>query len=111
MAAAFAITTRLLSGVEVHGGFGGYLWIALVYGVVNTIIGTVLRILTFPLTILTLGLSLIVVNAVLLEITAGITNDLTIDRFWWSAIWAVVILGIASFCLQLTFRPLTESED
>ena len=69
MAAAFAITAWLLTGVDISGGFGSYLWIALLFGVINAVIGTFLRIITLPLTILTLGLFSIVVNAVLLSIT------------------------------------------
>ena len=51
-----------------------YLWIAAIFGLVNAIIGTILRILTLPLTIITLGLSAVVVNAVLLNITDGLTD-------------------------------------
>src|SRR6478735_846295 len=96
MAVAFAITAWLLNGMEVSGGFFAYLWIAAIFGLVNAIIGTILRILTLPLTIITLGLSAVVVNALLLNIT----DRLTIDEFWWTAIWAAVILAFVSVCLQ-----------
>jgi putative membrane protein len=99
MAAAFAVTAWLLNGMEVSGGFFSYLWIALVFGVVNAIVGTILRILTFPLIILTLGLFSVIVNALLLELTDAITSDLTIDHFWWTAIWAALILGFVSVIL------------
>ena len=48
-----------------------YLWIALIFGLVNAILGTILRILTFPLTVVTLGLFSIIVDALLLNITDG----------------------------------------
>ena len=99
MAAAFAVTAWLLHGMEVSGGFFSYLWIALVFGVVNAVVGTILRILTFPLIILTLGLFSVIVNALLLELTDAITSDLTIDHFWWTAIWAALILGFVSVIL------------
>ena len=69
LAAAFAVTTWLLSGMDVSGGFWAYIWVSALFGIVNAIIGTVLRILTLPLTLLTLGLFSIVVNALMLEIT------------------------------------------
>ena len=100
MAAAFAITAWLLSGLEISGGFGSYLWIALLFGVINAVIGTFLRIITLPLTILTLGLFSIVVNAVLLNIIDAISSRLTIDSFFWTAIWAALILSFVSVCLQ-----------
>jgi putative membrane protein len=108
MAAAFAITAWLLSGMEVSGGFFSYLWIALLFGVINAIVGTILRILTLPLTILTLGLFSIVVNAILLEITDALSDSLTIDSFFWTAIWAALILALVNVCLQFAFSAVTK---
>jgi putative membrane protein len=108
MAAAFAITAWLLSGMDISGGFGSYLWIALLFGVINAIIGTFLRIITLPLTVLTLGLFSIVVNAILLNITDGISDDLTIDHFFWTAIWAALILSFVSVCLHLVVSVVTK---
>ena len=108
MAAAFAITAWLLTGMDISGGFGSYLWIALLFGVINAIIGTFLRIITLPLTILTLGLFSIVINAVLLNITDAISDDLTIDSFFWTAIWAALILSFVSVCLHLILSVATK---
>ena len=104
LAAAFAVTTWILSGVEVSGGFWGYVWVSALFGIVNVIIGTVLHILTLPLTLITLGLFAILVNAFLLQITDAITDHLTIDEFWWDAIWAAIILAIVSVILELIVR-------
>jgi putative membrane protein len=101
VAAAFAITTWLLSGMSVSGGFFAYLWIALIFGLVNAILGTILRILTFPLTVVTLGLFSIVVDALLLNITDRLTSHLTIDYFFWTTIWAAIILSIVTVILDL----------
>jgi putative membrane protein len=111
MAVAFAITAWLLSGMDISGGFGSYLWIALLFGVINAIIGTFLRIITFPLTVLTLGLFSIIVNAILLNITDGISDDLTIDHFWWTAIWAALILSFVSVCLNLVATVATKPKN
>jgi putative membrane protein len=100
LAGAFAVTAWLLDGMDVTGGFWGYLWIAALFGIVNTVIGTIVRILTLPLTLLTLGLFLIVVNALMLELTDAISDHLTIDEFWWTAIWAAILLSIASVVLE-----------
>ena len=101
VAAAFAITTWLLSGMSVSGGFFEYLWIALIFGLVNAILGTILRILTFPLTVVTLGLFSIIVDALLLNITDRLTSHLTIDYFFWTTIWAAIILSIVTVILDL----------
>jgi len=85
LAAAFAITSWILTGMDITGGFWAYVWVSALFGVINAIIGTILRIVTFPLTVLTLGL----------------TSHLTIDEFWWTAIWAAVIMAIVSVVLDL----------
>jgi len=101
VAVAFAITSWLLSGMSVSGGVLGYLWVSLLFGLVNVVAGTILRLLTLPLTVLTLGLSLFLVNAVVLEITDWLTKDLTIDDFFWTAIFAAVIMSVVSLALDL----------
>jgi putative membrane protein len=106
VAVAFAITTWLLSGMSVSGGFFAYLWIALIFGLVNAILGTILRILTFPLTVVTLGLFSIIVDALLLNITDRLTSHLTIDYFFWTTIWAAIILAIATVILDLIVGSL-----
>ena len=98
---AFAVTAWLLSGMDISGGFWGYVWVSALFGIVNAIIGTLLRIITLPLTLLTLGLFSILVNAFLLQITDAITSNLTIDEFWWTAIWAAIIMAIVSVILDI----------
>ena len=101
LAAAFAVTAWLLDGVDVSGGFWGYLWVSALFGIVNVLIGTILRILTLPLMLLTLGLFSILVNAFLLQIVDGISDNFTIDEFWCTAIWAAIILSIVSVILDM----------
>ena len=109
LALAFAVTAWLLSGMDVSGGVGAYIWVSALFGIVNVIIGTVLRILTLPLTLLTLGLFSIVVNALLLEITDALTSHLTIDDFFWTALGAAIILSIVSMILDLVVRTTLAS--
>ena len=101
LAFAFAITSWLLSGMDVSGGFWAYLWIAALFGVVNAVLGTLLRLLTLPLMIVTLGLFSIVVNAAMLEVIDAISSHLTIDDFFWTAIWAAIILALSAVILDL----------
>ncbi len=101
LAVAFGITSWLLSGMNVSGGIGAYLWVAALFGIVNAILGTLLRLLTLPLMIITLGLFSIVVNAAMLELIDAISSHLTIDDFFWTAIWAAIILSITAVILDL----------
>ena len=101
LAVAFAITAWILDGMDVSGGFGTYLWLALLFGLVNAVVGTILRLLSLPLMVVTLGLFAVVINAFLLQILDWISSQFTIDHFWWTAIWGAVILAIVSVLLEL----------
>lgn len=100
-AVAFAITAWLLDGLTIHGGVFAYLWVSLLFGLVNVVAGSILRLITLPLTLLTFGLSLFLVNAVVLEITDWLTDRLDIDHFFWTAIWAALILSFVTASLEL----------
>jgi putative membrane protein len=100
LAVAFAVTAWLLHGMDVSGGFGTYLWLALLFGLLNAVIGTLLRLLTLPLMVVTLGLFAIVINALLLELLNWITDKFTIDHFFWTAIWGAIILSVVSVILD-----------
>jgi putative membrane protein len=103
---AFAVAAWLLDGMDITGGFFAYLWISILFGIVNAIVGTILRILTFPLTVLTLGLFSIIVNALLLELTDALTSDLNIDSFFWTAIGAALIISITSVVIDIIIALL-----
>jgi putative membrane protein len=97
---AFGITAWLLDGMDMSGGFFGYLWVALLFGIVNAILGTIIRLLTLPFILLTFGILAIFINAFLLEITDALTDNLTIDEFWWTTVWASIILAIVTVVLD-----------
>ena len=84
------------------------LWVAVVFGVVNGTLGTVLRFLSFPLFILTLGLFALILNALLLMFVAWLStligSGLSVNGFW-GAFWGSIILSIVSWLLGLILRP------
>ena len=103
MAGVFYGVAYLLDGVDVVpnpdgplGEFGTWLWIALIFAVVNAIIGPILRLLSLPFVVLTLGLFLLVVNAALLGLTAALTDRLTVDGFG-SALVGGLLLAIGGW--------------
>ncbi|MBW0016172.1 MAG: phage holin family protein [Mycobacterium sp.] len=109
---ALWVVTRFVHGISFVGGqtplqrMGIIFVVAVIFGLVNAFIKPVVQILSIPLYILTLGLFHIVVNAFMLWITARITDHTThwglqIDRFWWTAIWAAILLSIVSWLLSL----------
>jgi putative membrane protein len=78
------------------GEYGTYLWIALIFGVVNAVVGPILRVLSLPFVLLTLGLFLLLINAALLGLTAALTERLTIDGFA-TAFLGGIILAVAGW--------------
>jgi putative membrane protein len=116
-ALALWLTTLLVAGVHVVPFSPGdtlavvltYLLVALIFGVVNGVIGNFIRIVAFPLYLLTLGLLALVVNALLLLLVSWISGllgfGLVVDGFWWGVLGALV-LGILSWLIGILLRPL-----
>lgn len=100
LTAAIWLTAWLLPDVTVRGGFLTYLWIAVLFALVNAVIGPILRIVAFPLTVLTLGLFALVVNAALVGITAKLSANFDIDGFW-PAVFAAILIAVFSALLNL----------
>jgi putative membrane protein len=96
LAVAFWVTTLLVPGISVDGGVLSYLWIAAIFGLINVSVGTVLKVVALPFVLLTLGLGLIVINALLLMLTAFLTDALTVDGFL-SALMGAVLIALVSF--------------
>lgn len=94
-AVAFWVATRLVSGLSYVGPLPGLLLVALLFGVVNAVLGSLLRVLSLPVTFLTLGLFALVINAVLLWVTGALAGSLGlglhVDGFLPAFLGALVI--------------------
>ena len=118
---ALWVVTMLVPGISIVGGdsslqrVGIIFIVAVVFGLVNAIIKPIVQFISIPLYILTLGLIHIVINAWMLWITSWITENTThwglqIDEFWWTAIWAAIVLSIVSWLLSVLAGDLKRSE-
>jgi putative membrane protein len=106
-AVAIWVATALIAGIQVHGGIWTYLWIAVLFGLVNAVLGTILRLVTLPLIILTLGLMSFAITVAMLGLTAALSSYLDIDGFW-SAVGAALIVAVVSAVIEgITRRALT----
>jgi len=107
LAFIIGLVAKIVPGIHVHGGFGPLLWIALLFSVVNLIVGPVLRLLSAPVILVTLGLFLLVIDAALLGLTAALTSHLDIDGFWDAVAGGLLIAifgWLAEFILPLRSR-------
>lgn len=100
-AVAVFVAGELVSGIELREGVVSLLIVAGILGLVNALLGTVLRILSIPL-IVTLGLFAIVINMAVLWVTTMLTDRIEIDGFW-AYFWAALIISIVSLVLRIAF--------
>jgi putative membrane protein len=87
------IATLVVPGITVAGGVTTYLWVALLFGLINSVFGSIIKVLTFPVSIVTFGLFLLVVNAAMLSLTARWSEKLEVTGFW-SALFASLIISL-----------------
>lgn len=99
LALAVGLAAAIVPDVDINGGILTTLWVALLFGLVNAVIGPFLRLLALPFTLLTLGLFTLVVNAVLVAITAGLSDKLDVGGFF-SAFLAALVISLVSTVLN-----------
>lgn len=91
-----------------------YLLLALVWGLVNAIIGSVVRFVSFPLYCLTLGLFALVVNGFLFWLVAWLSEQagfgISVENFWW-AIGGALLMGIFSAILNGIFNNRSRRDE
>lgn len=127
-AAALWITTSILPQVQLtpYGGtglwetIGSFLLVGAMFGLVQGLVGPVIKVIAFPLYILTFGLISLVINGALLLLVAwlsgligadiftieGFTSEgLEISSLGW-AILAAVVMSIAALLVRGLLRLL-----
>ncbi len=105
LAFAMWIATLAVPGITVNGGFTTYFWVALLFGLINSIFGSLIKVLTFPVSIVTFGLFLFVVNAAMLSLTARWSDKLDITGFW-SALFASLIISAITTIVKTLQKPV-----
>jgi putative membrane protein len=92
--------TGISQGTDVAGTALAYVFIGLIFGLVNAFIRPLVSFLSLPITILTLGLFTIVISAAMLYLTSWISSftpvHFTIDSFFWTAVLAAIIITMIS---------------
>jgi len=103
IAVTLLLISRFVPGFIVSS-FTVALIAALVIGLVNATIGTILRIISFPITILTLGLFSLVINALMLKLAAMFAPGFQIIGFL-PALEGAIILAIAHSIIHWITTP------
>ena len=103
-AIALWLATRFVDGISFDGEPVFLLVVALIFGVVNTIVKPLLIVLTFPFLIVTLGLFLLVLNGVLVWLTGAISDAAELGfhvRDFSAAFFGGLVVSIVSFVLSM----------
>jgi putative membrane protein len=84
-----------------------FIWLALIFSVINVTIKPVLKIIGCPILILTLGLGTLLINTLLFYITAWVGQALqvgfTVTSFW-GAFFGSLIVSVISMVLNRILR-------
>jgi putative membrane protein len=114
----FIITAAALWAIAMYvpgfaiDGWGYALLAALIFGLVNAILGPILKLISLPLTILTIGLFSIVVNWALFAITVRLSPGFTVIGTPWPA-WKSTLVGSLIMMLVSIFvtTPLKRARE
>ena len=79
--------------------FGTALLVALVLGLVNTILRPILLILTLPVTMLTMGLFIFVINGLLFWAVANLVDGFHVAGFW-AAVGGALLYSVISWTIS-----------
>jgi putative membrane protein len=112
-ALAVWIATLIVPGIEVNAAsawktIGTVLLIALIFGVINTVIKPIVKVVGCGLYLLTLGLIALVVNGLLFWLVSWIAGQLDIpfhvDDFWPGAVLGALLVSLVSWGLGLVIK-------
>lgn len=98
-AAAVLLTTYIVPGVSITGGWIDIALVALVWSVLTMVVRPVLAILTLPLTIVTLGLFSFVLNAFLFYAMHWLVPSFSVAGIV-PALLGAIVLSILNWVIQ-----------
>ena len=107
-AGALWAATTLVPGISFTGDLGRFLFVALVFGLLNALVRPILLLLSLPLLILTLGLFTFVLNAVILMLLGALSSGLGLGfnvAGFVPAFVGALIVTVVSFVLSMFVKP------
>ena len=113
-AAALWVAVRLVPGISFAGNPLLLLAVALVFGVVNTIVKPLVTLLSLPAVLLTLGIFLLVINALMLWFTGWLSTSLglgfQVDGFG-AAFLGGIIVSLVAWALSVFLDSPRHEDD
>ena len=108
-AVALYVAISLLDGAITlnNPGWQTYVWLGLIFGLVNALVRPVVTLLTCPLILLTLGLFTLVINTAMFYLAGYIGKFFGVGyevNSFWTALLASIIISLVSIALSLFLR-------
>ena len=91
-----------IPGISVEGFYAAMI-LVVVIGLVNSVIGMVLKIITWPINIITLGISNLVINGIIFWFVSTFIQGFEIAT-WWAAILGAVVYTIVTTFSNWLYR-------
>jgi putative membrane protein len=93
-ALALLITAELLPGITITGLYPAII-VAIILGILNTIVRPLLIIITLPVTALTLGMFIFIINASLFYFVSTFVSGFYVDSFLWALLGSIMVSSIS----------------
>ena len=111
-AAVLYFMASYYSGLSIKSFYTALL-IVVVFGLVNAVIGSILKLLTLPINILTLGIGVLFINGLMFWLTSTMVKGFEVAGFW-PAFWVALVYSVCSFfvnwILNIFFKQKTAYE-
>ena len=106
--AIVVVNSLIPGGIQLQNpGWLTYVWLGLIFGLVNALLRPLLAFLTCPLIMLTLGLFTLVINTFLFYLVGWIGRffnvGYTVNSFW-AALLGAIVVSLVSIALSLLIR-------
>jgi len=103
--AAVMAVNNTIGGISLQNpSLVSYIWMALIFGFVNSLLRPLLKLLTCPLILLTLGLFTLIINTFLFYLVGYVGTwfgvGFSLENFW-AALLGSVVVSLVSIALSL----------
>lgn len=84
-----------------------YVWLAIIFGILNALLKPILKLLTCPFILLTLGLFTLLINTGMFYLTGWIGQQFSVGftvAGFWAALLGALVVSVVSMVLEVIFK-------
>jgi len=89
-AIAVFVLANILPGISIENYITA-IFVAILLGILNTLVRPILIVFTIPLTIVTLGLFLFIINAIIVLLAGYFINGFTVANIFWAFLFSILL--------------------